>query len=63
MKQIITILLMITVLLCGCGNSGVLQEEYDRVVAERDELKNEKQNEETKRAKTEPQQQTSMKKY
>lgn len=42
MKQIIAILLMM-ILLGGCGNSGVSQEEYDRVVAERDELKNENQ--------------------
>lgn len=37
---------MIAFLLCcmvfgGCGNSGVSQEEYDRVVAERDELQKE----------------------
>lgn len=45
-KQIIAMLLMIMVLLCGCGSS-VSQEEYDKVVAERDALKNEKQSEES----------------
>lgn len=43
MKQIITILLMM-ILLGGCGNSGVSQEEYDKVIAERDELQNEYSN-------------------
>lgn len=41
-KRFVTILLM-TILLGGCGNSGVSQEEYDKVVAERDALKNESQ--------------------
>lgn len=39
MKKIIAVLLTMAVLMCGCGNSGVSQEEYDKVVAERDELK------------------------
>lgn len=41
MKRIITILLVCAVLLTGCGNTGVSQEEYDKVVAERDELREE----------------------
>ena len=36
-----TAILLAAVLLVGCGNSGVSQEEYDRVVAERDSLQKE----------------------
>lgn len=41
-----TAILLVAVLLGGCGNSGVSQEEYDRVVAERNELKESFSNEE-----------------
>ena len=34
-----TAILLATVLIGGCGNSSVSQEEYDRVVSERDEYK------------------------
>lgn len=49
MRKILTGIIMImfiSVFVVGCGNSGVSQEEYDRVVAERDELKNQTANEE-----------------
>lgn len=36
-----TAILLAAVVLGGCGNSGVSQEEYDRVVAERDDLQKE----------------------
>lgn len=40
MKQIIVTMIMISVLLCGCGSSGgISQAEYDKVIAERDEYK------------------------
>lgn len=32
------LVLAVTLIVAGCGNSGVSQEEYDKVVAERDEL-------------------------
>lgn len=38
MKKIIAVLLIMAVMLYGCGSSGISQEDYDRVVAERDEL-------------------------
>ncbi len=44
MKQIIATMALSAVMLCGCGSSGVSQEEYDKVVAERDELQNEYNN-------------------
>lgn len=39
MKWAAMALLVLSVALGGCGNSGVSQEDYDRVVAERDEYK------------------------
>ena len=41
-KGIVVALLMMSMLMCGCGGdaSGISQEEYDKVVAERDALKN-----------------------
>lgn len=49
MRKIITEIIMV-VLICvfvvGCGNPGVSQEEYDKVVAERDDLKSQISNEE-----------------
>lgn len=41
MKKAINVLLvfLVSVLLCACGNTGVSQEEYDKVVAELDEYK------------------------
>ncbi len=44
MKKIIAVLLMMAVLVCGCGSSGISQEEYDKVVAERDELQKDNEN-------------------
>ena len=44
MKKIIAVLLMMAVLVCGCGRSGISQEEYDKVVAERDELQKDNEN-------------------
>lgn len=38
--------LLIAVVIGGCGNSGVSQEEYDKVVVEREELKNQLENKE-----------------
>lgn len=46
-KRFLSILLA-SVLLGGCGSQGVSREEYDKVVAERDELKNHSSNKETK---------------
>lgn len=40
------ILLMMAVVLGGCGNSGISQDEYDKVVAERDELQKQTEKEE-----------------
>lgn len=40
-KRFMVTLLAMTVVLGGCGNSGVSQEEYNRVVAERDSYKQE----------------------
>lgn len=39
-KKVIAVLLMVSMLMCGCGGdiSGISQEEYDKVIAERDEL-------------------------
>lgn len=39
MKKLMITLVICAVILTGCGSSGVSQEEYDKVVAERDELK------------------------
>lgn len=36
--------LLVAVMMGGCGNSGVSQDEYDKAVAERDELKIENEN-------------------
>lgn len=38
MKQLTVLLLTGALLLTGCGSSGVSQEEYNKVVAERDAL-------------------------
>ena len=40
-KKVIAVLLTASVLLCGCGGNetGISQEEYDKVVAERDAYK------------------------
>lgn len=39
MKKLAILFLVCCMILGGCGNGGVSQEEYDKVVAERDELK------------------------
>lgn len=38
-KKVLSCILMLSVVLVGCSSSGVSQEEYDKVVAERDALK------------------------
>lgn len=37
--RVALILLMIIMLMCGCGKNGISQEEYDRIVKERDNYK------------------------
>ena len=39
MKKLMIVLIMVGLLLTGCGQTGVSQEEYDKVVAERDKYK------------------------
>lgn len=46
-KKLIILAIASATVLGGCSSSGVSQEEYDKVVAERDALKNEKQSEES----------------
>lgn len=38
-KNLMIVLIMCVAMLCGCGSNGVSQEEYNKVVAERDEYK------------------------
>ena len=39
MKKLMIVLITVALLLTGCGQTGVSQEEYDKVVAERDKYK------------------------